>query len=66
MRSLVIFNLDKAASRFLPIYQEQREHEKLSGAIVLIAATVLVLGLAVVLGIPKQGVPSIGLTPSTS
>ncbi len=43
--------LGQGLSRFLPIYQEQRDFARLAGAIALGIGTVLGLGLAVVIGV---------------
>ena len=43
-----VLGLDKAASRFLPIYDERGERNKLLGALLLVTSTVLAAGTAVV------------------
>ncbi len=43
------FGLNRAVTRFLPIYQERRQYDKLFGTILLASATVLSLGLAMAL-----------------
>src|SRR5262245_159261 len=47
--SLAIFGLDKTVSRFLPIYHEQRDYPRMFGSIVLMLATILGIGLSIVL-----------------
>jgi O-antigen/teichoic acid export membrane protein len=42
---IVTFGLDRSITRFVPIYDEQREDGKLYGTVVLAAGTVLSLGL---------------------
>jgi O-antigen/teichoic acid export membrane protein len=41
--------LDKAVGRFLPIYDERGEHGKLLGTLVMVAASVISIGLAMLL-----------------
>ena len=41
--------LDRAVTRFLPIYEEEGEHAKMFGTLVLVGSTVLGLGVAMVL-----------------
>jgi O-antigen/teichoic acid export membrane protein len=43
------FGLDRAVTRFLPIYEEREEHDKMFGTIVLVLGTILGLGLAIIL-----------------
>jgi O-antigen/teichoic acid export membrane protein len=47
--SLAVLGLDKAIARFLPIYDERRAYDKLLGTLVMVAGSVLLLGLAFVL-----------------
>src|SRR5881394_1972112 len=47
--SLAVLGLDKAISRFLPIYDEQRDYNKLFGTLIMAGGTVLSLGLAFLL-----------------
>jgi O-antigen/teichoic acid export membrane protein len=47
-QSVTVLGLDKAISRFLPIYDEQRAHDRLLGALLLVIGTVLALGVAMV------------------
>lgn len=44
--SLSLFSLDKALSRYLPIYEEKQENQSLFGAIILTFAAILGIGLA--------------------
>ena len=46
---LVALGMDRAISRFVPIYQEHRDYNKVFGAIILTLGSMLALGLAVVL-----------------
>jgi O-antigen/teichoic acid export membrane protein len=46
---LVSLGMDKAISRFVPIYHEHREYNKMFGTIILTVGMMLSLGLAVVL-----------------
>jgi len=48
-KSFAAFGLDKAITRFVPIYQEQQDYGRMFGTIVLMVSTVLSLGVAVVL-----------------
>jgi O-antigen/teichoic acid export membrane protein len=41
--------IDRSISRFVPIYHEQRDYDKMFGAIVLALGTILSLGLAMIL-----------------
>jgi O-antigen/teichoic acid export membrane protein len=45
-QAVSVLGLDKAVSRFLPIYDEQRAHDRLLGTLVLVVGTVLALGVA--------------------
>jgi O-antigen/teichoic acid export membrane protein len=47
--SVAVLGLDKAIGRFLPIYEEQRAYNKLFGTLVMVAGSVLSVGLAFVL-----------------
>jgi O-antigen/teichoic acid export membrane protein len=49
--TLSLLGLDKAASRFLPMYRERGEDAKIFGALVLIATTIALLGLAIVVSV---------------
>lgn len=44
--SLSLFGLDKALSRYLPIYEEKEENQSLFGAIILTFASIVGIGLA--------------------
>jgi O-antigen/teichoic acid export membrane protein len=46
---LVSLGMDKAIARFVPIYQEHRDYNKMFGTIILTLGTMLSLGLALVL-----------------
>jgi O-antigen/teichoic acid export membrane protein len=48
-KSIAVFGLDKAITRFVPIYQEQQDYGKMFGTIVLMIGIVLSLGVAIVL-----------------
>ncbi len=45
---IVSVGLDKSLTRFVPIYQERREFEKMAGTIVLVLGTILACGAAFV------------------
>ena len=47
--SIATFGLDRSITRFVPIYDEQRNYPKLFGTVVLAVGTVLSLGLLIVL-----------------
>src|SRR3954452_24736732 len=47
--SVAVLGLDKAVSRFLPIYEERRQYDKLFGTLLMVAGSVLSVGLAFVL-----------------
>jgi O-antigen/teichoic acid export membrane protein len=47
-QSVTVLGLDKAVSRFLPIYDEQRAHDMVLGALLLVTATIVALGAAFV------------------
>ena len=46
-----VFGLGKTARRFAPLYHEQRDYAKLCGAILMMSATIIVLGLLTVLAV---------------
>lgn len=48
-QSIVLLGLDRAITRFLPIYEERRDFARMFGTIVLAVATAVSLGLALVL-----------------
>jgi O-antigen/teichoic acid export membrane protein len=47
--SLAVFGLGKTITRFVPIYQEKGEYDKLFGTIIMVVSTILSLGLLLVL-----------------
>lgn len=47
--AIVTFGLDRAITRFVPIYHEQRDYNKMFGTLFLVISTVVSLGLAVIL-----------------
>ncbi len=47
--SLVVFGMDKTVTRFVPIYQERGEYQKLFGSIIIMVSTVFLLGFFLVL-----------------
>jgi O-antigen/teichoic acid export membrane protein len=47
--SLSVFGLDKTITRFVPIYQENKDYNKLFGSIIMMVGTVLSIGLALTL-----------------
>jgi O-antigen/teichoic acid export membrane protein len=47
--SLAVFGLDKTTTRFLPIYQERGEYQKLFGSILMMVSTILSIGFFLVL-----------------
>jgi O-antigen/teichoic acid export membrane protein len=47
--TVVTFGLDRAITRFVPIYHERGDYNKLFGAIILVMSTILSLGLALIL-----------------
>ena len=49
VQSVVVFGLDRAVTRFVPIYDERGEHAKAFGTLVMVVGSVLSLGLAAVL-----------------
>jgi O-antigen/teichoic acid export membrane protein len=48
-QSVAVLGLDRAISRFLPIYDERGEHGKLLGTLLMVAGTIAGVGLAFVL-----------------
>lgn len=48
-QSLVTFGLDRAVTRFIPIFDEQRAYDKLFGTLVMVTGTILSLGVALLL-----------------
>jgi len=47
-QSIITFGLDRAITRFIPIYEEQREYDKILGTIVMVTSAILGLGLALI------------------
>jgi len=47
--AIATFGLDRAVTRFVPIYHEQRDYNKLFGTLLMVAGTILSLGLAIIL-----------------
>ena len=47
--SLAVFGMDKTVTRFLPIYQERGEYQKLLGSLIMVLGTVASLGFFLVL-----------------
>jgi O-antigen/teichoic acid export membrane protein len=54
-QSIAALGVDRAVSRFLPIYDERREDGKLLGTLVVAAGTIAVLGLAIVVLVAGLG-----------
>jgi O-antigen/teichoic acid export membrane protein len=48
-QTIVTFGLDRAITRFVPIYEERGDYPRVFGTLVMVAGTFLALGLAVVL-----------------
>ncbi|MGB3713949.1 MAG: flippase [Candidatus Promineifilaceae bacterium] len=47
--AIVTFGLDRAVTRFVPIYHEQRDYNKMFGTLVMVMGTLLLLSLALIL-----------------
>lgn len=47
--SLVSLGLDRAVTRFIPIYEEKREYNKLFGTLILVISTIISLSTALIL-----------------
>ncbi len=47
--SISTFGLDRAITRFIPIYHEKKEYDKLFGTLILVIGTIVSLGVAFVL-----------------
>ncbi len=45
---IATFSLDKAITRFLPIYQEERDHKKIFGAIVIVVGTIVSISVILI------------------
>jgi O-antigen/teichoic acid export membrane protein len=48
-QTIVTFGLDRAITRFVPIYEEHGDYPRLFGTLVMVAGTFVTMGLAVVL-----------------
>jgi len=49
--TIVTLGLDRAVTRFVPIYQERDEYPKMFGTLVMVFGTILSLGIALVLAV---------------
>jgi len=47
--TMITLGLDRAVTRFIPIYQEKKEYNKLFGTLALVVGTILSLGLTLIL-----------------
>jgi O-antigen/teichoic acid export membrane protein len=47
--TITTFGLDRGASRFLALYDERRDYRRLTGTLLLVAGTILSIGLSLVL-----------------
>lgn len=47
--SVATFGLDRSITRFLPIYDEEKEYDKLWGTIVMVTGTILSISLGIIL-----------------
>ncbi len=47
-QSIITFGLDRAITRFIPIYEERKEYDKVFGTLVMVLGTILSLGLALI------------------
>jgi O-antigen/teichoic acid export membrane protein len=47
-QTIVTLGLDRATTRFIPIYDEREDHAKLFGTLTLVVSTIVVLGIAFV------------------
>jgi O-antigen/teichoic acid export membrane protein len=48
-QTIALFGLDRAITRFVPIYHEQHDYDKMFGTIFMVLGTVISLGIALVL-----------------
>lgn len=48
VQSVITFGLDRAITRFIPIYDERREYDKVFGTLTMVAGTILTLGIAAI------------------
>lgn len=51
-QSVATFGLDRATTRFLPMYHEQQDYGRFFGTLLMIAGTILALGTAIALSFP--------------
>ncbi len=49
VKTIAIFGLDRAITRFVPIYQEQKEYKKMYGTVFMVFGLMITLGLAMAL-----------------
>ena len=49
-QTLAVFGLDRAITRFVPIYHERRDYNKMFGTILLVIGTILSLGTVMIVG----------------
>jgi O-antigen/teichoic acid export membrane protein len=54
-QTVVTFGLNRAVTRYIPIYHERGEHQKIFGTLVLVAGTVLSLSALAVVGLHLGG-----------
>ncbi|MDQ4078557.1 MAG: oligosaccharide flippase family protein, partial [Chloroflexota bacterium] len=47
--TIITFGLDRAVTRFVPIYEEQQDYDRMFGTIIMVVGTILSLGLALIL-----------------
>lgn len=47
--TLTVFGLDKTISRFVPIYQEHKDYDRMFGTILMMLASIVALGIGLVL-----------------
>ncbi len=50
-QQLTVFGLDRSITRFIPIYHEQHQYDKLFGTIFLALSVILAIGLSIVLAV---------------
>jgi len=50
-QTIITFGLDRGASRFLPIYDEEGDYDRLGGTIAMVAGTILSLGALLIVGV---------------
>jgi O-antigen/teichoic acid export membrane protein len=49
-QTLAVFGLDRALTRFVPIYHERRDYSKMFGTILLVLGTILSMGTLIIAG----------------